>query len=262
MAQRQNARIGFGRTSQLSLSDKGIAGKRFALSSDSNTNASMPDKIPFDIDVAFERVDKVIAPFPKAALFQLKEDGYTSVFDQLIACLLSIRTYDEVAYPATKRLFERARTPADILELSVEQVDALIQPCTYHESKAPQILAIAKRTVEEFGGELPCDREVLISMHGIGPKCANLTLGIACGEPFIGVDVHVHRVSNRWGYVQTKTPEKTMVALETKLPRDKWVEINRLLVPFGKHVCTGNLPKCSTCPLLDMCPQIDVAKHR
>ena len=222
----------------------------------------MSAKIPFDLDVAFERIEEVIAPYPKAALFQLKEDGYSSVFEQLIACLLSIRTYDEVAFPATVRLFERARTPAQILELSVSEVDALIKPCTYHESKAPQILAIAKRTVEEFGGELPCDREVLVSLHGIGPKCANLTLGIACGLPFIGVDIHVHRVSNRWGYVTAKTPEKTMVALEKQLPSEKWVDINRLLVPFGKHVCTGDLPKCSTCPLLEMCPQIGVTKRR
>ena len=220
------------------------------------------DKIPFDLDLAFERVENAIAPFPKAALFQLQEDGFSSVFEQLIACLLSIRTYDEVAFPATKRLFGRARTPAQMLELSVEEIDELITPCTYHENKAPQILGIAKRAVEEFGGELPCDQEVLTSFHGIGPKCANLTLGIACGMPFIGVDVHVHRVSNRLGYVQSKTPEKTMAALEAKLPRDKWVSINQLLVPFGKHICTGDLPKCSTCPLLEMCPQIGVTKHR
>ena len=220
------------------------------------------DKVPFNLEVAFERVEIAIAPFPKAALFQLKEDGFGSVFEQLIACLLSIRTYDEVAFPATKRLFNWARTPAQILELSVEEVDKLISPCTFHEAKAPQILAIAKRAVEEFGGELPCDQDVLTSMHGIGPKCANLTLGIACDLPFIGVDIHVHRVSNRLGYVQTKTPEKTMAALEAKLPREKWVDINRLFVPFGKHICTGDLPKCSTCPLLEMCPQIGVSGHR
>ena len=222
----------------------------------------MPDKLPFDIEAAFPLVETAIAPFPKAALFQLKEDGYGSVFEQLIACLLSIRTYDEVALPATVRLFERARTPAEIVALSDAEVDALIQPCTYHETKAPQIREIARRTVEEFGGQLPCDEAVLVSMRGIGPKCAHLTLGISCGLPFIGVDVHVHRVTNRWGYVQTKTPEKTMTALEGKLPRDKWVEINRLLVPFGKHVCQGDLPRCSTCPLLPMCPQTGVTRHK
>lgn len=220
------------------------------------------DKIPFDVDVAFERIETAIAPFPKAALFQLKQDGFASVFEQLVACLLSIRTYDEVAYPATKRLLEVARTPAQVAALSVEEIDRLIAPCTFHEAKAPQILAIAQRAVEEFGGELPCSEDVLLSLKGVGPKCAHLTLGIACGEPFIGVDIHVHRVSNRWGYVEAKTPEKTMAALEAKLPRDKWVDINRLLVPFGKHICTGDLPRCSTCPVLEMCGQVGVTKHR
>jgi endonuclease-3 len=97
-----------------------------------------------------------------------------------------------------------------------------------------------------------------MSFHGVGPKCANLALGIACGLPLIGVDIHVHRVTNRWGYVQTATPEKTMTALQEKLPRAYWVEINALLVPFGKHVCTGTRPKCSTCPLLEMCRQVGV----
>jgi endonuclease-3 len=219
-------------------------------------------KIPFDIDLAFERIEPAIAPFPKAALFQLKEDGFGSVFEQLVACLLSIRTYDEVAYPATKRLLGVARTPAEVVALGVEEIDRLIAPCTFHEAKAPQIAAIARRAVDEFGGQLPCSEEVLLSLKGVGPKCAHLTLGIACDEPFIGVDVHVHRVSNRWGYVEAKTPEKTMAALEAKLPRDKWVDINRLLVPFGKHICTGELPRCSTCPVLEMCAQVGVTRHR
>jgi endonuclease-3 len=102
----------------------------------------------------------------------------------------------------------------------------------------------------------------LLSLHGVGPKCAHLVLGTACGRPYIGVDVHVHRVANRWGYVRAATPEKTMAALEEKLPQRYWVEINALLVPFGKHVCTGVAPKCSTCPLLDMCRQVGVTTHR
>jgi endonuclease-3 len=103
---------------------------------------------------------------------------------------------------------------------------------------------------------------VLLSFHGVGPKCANLTLGIACGLPLIGVDIHVHRVTNRWGYVETATPEKTMAALQEELPPPYWIEINALLVPFGKHVCTGTRPKCSTCPLLAMCRQVGVTSHR
>ncbi|MCL4872414.1 MAG: endonuclease III, partial [Anaerolineae bacterium] len=87
-------------------------------------------------------------------------------------------------------------------------------------------------------------------------------LGIACGQPYISVDIHVHRVSNRWGYVQATTPEKTMAALEQKLPEKYWIEINRLLVPFGKHICQGNIPRCSTCPLFDMCPRVGVKTYR
>ena len=101
-----------------------------------------------------------------------------------------------------------------------------------------------------------------MGFKGVGPKCANLALGIACNQSLIGVDIHVHRVTNRWGLVVTKTPEKTMEALQEELPRANWVEINALLVPFGKHICTGSQPVCSTCPLLEMCQQVGVTSHR
>ena len=222
----------------------------------------MNDKKPFDIGLAMRRIRAAVRPWPKAALSELAEDGFNSTFEQLVACIISIRTYDEVTLPVSRKLFERARTPAEVRELSYEELDALINLSTFHERKASQILAIARRAVDEYAGELPCDFEVLRSLSGVGPKCANLVLGIACGEPFISVDIHVHRVTNRWGYVQASTPEKTLLALEAKLPRRYWIEINRLLVPFGKHVCTGNLPHCSTCPVLDMCQQVGVKAHR
>jgi endonuclease III len=220
------------------------------------------EKKPFDIGVAIRRIRKAVQPWPKAALFELAESGFTTTFEQLVACIISIRTYDEVTLPVSKKLFERARTPEEVSQLTYEELDALISPSTFHERKATQILAIARRVIEEYGGEIPCDPEILMSFSGVGPKCAHLVLGIACGEPFISVDVHVHRVTNRWGYVKTSTPEKTMVALGEKLPRRYWIEINRLLVPFGKHICTGSLPHCSTCPVLDMCQQVGVKSHR
>ncbi|MDQ2691436.1 MAG: endonuclease III [Chloroflexota bacterium] len=220
------------------------------------------DKKPFDIGVAVRRIRKAVQPWPKAALFELAENGFASTFEQLLACIISIRTYDEVTLPVSTKLFARARTPAEIIELTYEDLDALISPSTFHERKASQILAIARRVLEEFDGEVPCDPEVLMSFPGVGPKCAHLVLGIACGEPFISVDVHVHRVTNRWGYVRASTPEKTMAALSEKLPRRYWIEINRLLVPFGKLICTGKLPHCSTCPVLDMCRQVGVTAHR
>ena len=144
----------------------------------------------------------------------------------------------------------------------MDEIDALIRDCSFHEGKSTQIQEIARRTVAEFGGVLPADPDVLQTFRGVGPKCANLVAGIAGGRPLISVDIHVHRVANRWGIVQTPTPEKTMTALEIILPRRYWIEINALLVPFGKHVCTGARPKCSTCPLREMCQQVGVTTHR
>ena len=219
-------------------------------------------KRPFDVETALDRIRAAVEPFPKAAMFELAERGHVSVFEQLVACIISIRTLDEVMLPTALALFEAAPTPADVVELGPRRVDRIISKSTFHERKAEQIHAIARRAVDEFGGELPCDEQTLLSFAGVGPKCTNLVLGIACGEPKIGVDVHVHRVTNRWGYVATSTPEKTIEALAARLPRRYFVEINALLVPFGKHICTGQRPKCSTCPVLDMCPQVGVTDHR
>ena len=195
-------------------------------------------------------------------MFDLAERGFKSVFQQLVACIISIRTRDEVSLPVSIRLLALAPTPDKIAKLSVKQIDGLIQQSSFHEAKAAQIREIARRAMDEFGGELPCDFDVLTSFRGVGPKCANLTMGVACGAARISVDIHVHRVTNRWGYVATSSPEATMVALEKVLPKKYWVEINRLLVPFGKHICTGRLPKCSVCPVLEYCRQVGVTSHR
>lgn len=219
-------------------------------------------KKPFDINRALKQIEKAITPFKKAAMFELAEDGFKSAFEQLVACMISIRTYDEVSIVMARRLFDVARTPAEMSKLPVAEIDKLIGQSTFHDRKAAQIREMALRVVDEFDGELPCDEEILRSFSGVGPKCAHLVMGIACKEPFISVDIHVHRVTNRWGYVQASTPEKTMVELESKLPKRHWIDINRLLVPFGKHICTGNLPHCSTCPVLDMCQQVGVEAHR
>lgn len=219
-------------------------------------------KSPFNIDLALRRIRQEVQGFPKAALFELFDEGFDSPLEVLVGCIISIRTRDEVTVPTARRLFELARTATELARLASEEIDSAISACSFHEIKARQIHEIAQRVKAEHGGGLPCDVETLLSLRGVGPKCANLTLGIACGQAFIGVDIHVHRVTNRWGYVQGKTPEQTMTALEAKLPRDYWVEINRLLVPFGKKVCTGSLPRCSTCPVLDMCRQVGVEKNR
>ena len=220
------------------------------------------EKQPFEIDIAVHRLREAIRPLPKAALFALAEEGFHSPFELLVACIISIRTRDEVMLPCARRLLALARTPSTMSGLTPEAIDAAIRACTFHDTKATQIHDIARHIVTAHAGTLPCDAALLRSFRGVGPKCAHLVLGIACHEPYIGVDIHVHRVTNRWGYVQARTPERTMAALEAVLPRQYWVEINRLLVPFGKHICTGNLPHCSTCPLLHMCQQVGVAAHR
>jgi endonuclease-3 len=222
----------------------------------------MLEKQPFDIAVAMSRIREVMRRFPKAAMFELADEGYRSPFEQLVACMISIRTRDETTLPVARHLFEHARTPDEVRRLTPSELEKLIERSTFHEAKARQIHAIACRVVQEYRGSLPCDADVLLSFPGVGPKCANLVLGIACDRPRISVDIHVHRVTNRWGYVCTRTPEATMTALEAKLPRQNWVEVNELLMPFGKYICTGNLPQCSKCPMLDRCQQVGVEAHR
>lgn len=217
---------------------------------------------PFNIDLALSCIREAVRPFPPAALFALAEAGFAAPFEVLVACLISVRTLDEVTLECARRLFALARTPLAVSQLTETAIDQAIRSCTFHEAKARQIREIACHVVTSHGGTLPCDAALLQTFRGVGPKCTNLVMGIACQQPSIGVDVHVHRVTNRWGYVRARTPEQTMTALEAILPRPYWIEINRLLVPFGKHLCTGNRPHCSTCPVRDMCQQVGVTTHR
>jgi endonuclease-3 len=151
----------------------------------------------FDIHAVVRRIRDAVSEHADAAMFDLAERGFKTVFQQLVACIISIRTLDEVSLPAAIRLLERAPTPEKMAKLSVAQIDTLIHTSSFHEAKAAQIREIARRTVDEFGGELPCDFDVLTSFRGVGPKCANLTMGVACGAERISVDIHVHRVTNR-----------------------------------------------------------------
>lgn len=219
-------------------------------------------KVAFDIPEMFHRIREAVRPYPKAAMFALAEEGFGTPFQQLVACLISIRTRDEVSLPTSLRLLRAAPTAQAMARLTPAEIDALIGDSSFHEAKAHQIHAISRAVVEKHGGELPCDETILLGFRGVGPKCAHLALGIACGQAHISVDIHVHRVTNRWGYVRASTPEGTMEQLEARLPRERWVEINELLVPFGKHICTGTLPRCSTCPVRDYCRQVGVERCR
>ena len=225
--------------------------------------SALPHPPPLDdIHEAMRRVTEAVREMPAPSMFQLAEEGFSTPFEQLIACIISIRTLEETSLPVSRRLFAAARTPEAIAELPIPELAGLITPSTFPEPKAANIHAIAVRVRDEFGGELPCDGAVMQSFKGVGPKCAALALGIACGAATIPVDIHVHRVLNRWGYVRTKTPEQTLKALEPKLPQQYRPAINRLLLPFGKYICTGGTPRCLSCPLIDLCPKVGVTKER
>jgi endonuclease-3 len=216
-------------------------------------------KKPFDFGEAMRLLRVAVRPYPKAAMFELADEGYSSLFEQLISCIISIRTLEATTLAASRVLFAKARTPEQVAALSVEEIDGLIRASTFHRAKAPRIRAIAQAVLDEHGGTLAPTMEALLAFSGVGPKCANLALGVSTGKPTgIPVDIHVHRVTNRWGVVAAKTPEETMRRLEAVLPKKYWLEINKLLVPFGKHICRSPKPKCPHCPLLEMCRQVGV----
>ncbi|HEY0008320.1 MAG TPA: hypothetical protein VGB55_06330 [Tepidisphaeraceae bacterium] len=215
----------------------------------------------------FKRLREICATLPQqqAAMFMLADEGYESVFEQVVMAIISVRTIEQVTLPASRRLLNAAKTPAAMADLDEAEITRLIEPATFAGAKARDIRAIAVAVRDQHNGVLPCDVNVLQTFRGVGPKVANLAVAAskACGEPAgIPVDIHVHRVANRWGVIRTKTPEKSQFALEAILPRTEWAEINRLLVPFGKYVCTGTRPKCSTCPLRPMCQQVGVENPR
>lgn len=219
-------------------------------------------KQPFDIDEVFRRLRRATATLPKAAMFALRDEGYDSPFELLVAALVSARTRDETTVPVCRRLFAAAQTPEQFVALPEDRLVELLHGATFPEPKARDLKRIAKQIVRERGGRVPDSMAGLTAFRGVGPKIAALTLGIGFGVPAIAVDIHVHRVVNRWGYVAARTPEKTADALAAVLPKRYSVEINERLVPFGKFICTGVRPRCSTCPLLPMCRQVGVTQHR
>lgn len=223
-------------------------------------NLPAPDKDPFDIDLVFRLLRGATAGLPKAAMFDLRDQGYASPFEQLVAALISARTRDETTIPVCHRLFARARTPAAMAAVPEAELAGLLHGATFPEPKARDILALSRQVAE--AGAVPDTMEGLQALRGVGPKIAALTLGVGFGRPAISVDIHVHRIVNRWGYVATSTPERTMRALEAVLPEPTWVEINERLVPFGKSVCMGERPRCSGCVLLRQCRQVGVTSHR
>ena len=183
-------------------------------------------------------------------------------FKVLISCILSLRTKDEVTKQASKRLFEKASTPEEMLKMSEEEIATLIFPVGFYNVKAKNIRDICKVLVEKYKGKVPDSMDDLLSLKGVGRKTANLVLIEGYDKPGICVDTHVHRICNRLGWVKTRYPDETEKRLREILPQKYWKNINRWFVAFGKTICRPISPLCSKCPVEDMCPKIGVIRSR
>ncbi len=180
----------------------------------------------------------------------------------LVSTLISLRTKDNVTYAASKRLFDIAPTIDKLQLLSEETIANTIKPAGFYLRKASQLKSIADIIISQYGGEIPSSKEDLLSLPGVGSKTANLVLNLGFNKEAICVDCHVHEISNRLGWVKTKTPEATEKELEEVLPVSFWIEINDLFVRFGQEICTPVSPKCSMCKINNLCPKEGVTKSR
>lgn len=192
---------------------------------------------------------------PKSEFVKLM-DSFNNPYLVLIACILSLRTNDRTTYPATLRMLELAKTPNEMKKVKVEDLAKAIYPVGFYENKAKQIIELSRQIDEELGGKVPDTIEELVKFNGVGRKTANLVLSQGFNKPAICVDVHVHRIFNRLGYVCTKNPEETEFALREKLPQKYWIDINTLMVTHGQNICKPTKPKCSECPIEAYCAKI------
>ncbi len=193
-----------------------------------------------------------LAKQPQSEFVKLM-DSFKDPFLVLISCILSLRTNDRTTYPATLRMLELGKTPKDFAEMDSKVLAKAIYPVGFYANKAKQIIELSKILVEKYDSKVPDSIEELCKFNGVGRKTANLVLSEGFNKPAICVDVHVHRIFNRLGYVKTKTPEETEFALREKLPKEFWIDINSLLVTHGQNVCKPINPKCSECPIKDYC---------
>ena len=198
-------------------------------------------------------------PDPSVTLVGKK---FKSPFLVLISCLLSLRTRDETTLPASERLFARADTMQGMLKIPVNEIERLIYPVGFYKTKAVRIHEICHALIHDFACKVPDDLELLLTLKGVGRKTANLVLTEGFGKPGICVDTHVHRISNRLGYIKTKDPESTEFALRKKLPLKYWIEYNALLVTWGQNVCKPISPVCTTCPVKHICQRVKVMISR
>ncbi|MBN1869496.1 MAG: endonuclease III [Candidatus Omnitrophica bacterium] len=214
-----------------------------------------------NISSAIKALRQALKDYPDPSV-TLVGKQWQDPFHVLISCLLSLRTKDETTLPASKRLFALGHKPRDFLDLSEQKIAKTIYPVGFYRTKAAVIKGVCRDLVEKFKGQVPDDIDTLLTLKGVGRKTANLVLIEGFQKPAMCVDTHVHRISNRWGYIQTKNPTETEEALRKKLPKRFWIDYNALLVSWGQNVCKPVSPWCSKCPLKRMCGQVNVGTRR
>ena len=214
------------------------------------------------IHAAIRIVKREIRRWQEPVVGVIARESNRDPFLILISCLLSLRTKDKTTDEASHRLFALARTPAAMLKLPLKKIERTIYPVGFYRTKAKSIHQICNRLLDAYEGTVPDSIDELVTLPGVGRKTANLVVTVGYGKPGICVDIHVHRISNRWGYIKTKTPEESEQALRDTLPKRYWITFNDLLVPYGQNLCQPVSPFCSTCKLTDYCDRIGVTKSR
>ena len=214
------------------------------------------------IHAAIRIVRREIRQWQEPVVGVVARESNRDPFRILISCLLSLRTKDKTTGEASARLFSLAQTPATMLALPLRTIEQAIYPVGFYRTKANSIHLICRRLLDVYGGIVPDSIDELMTLSGVGRKTANLVVTVGYHKPGICVDIHVHRISNRWGYVKTATPEQTEEALRRKLPKQYWIIFNDLLVPYGQNICQPVSPFCSRCKLIDYCDRVGVTRSR
>ncbi len=211
-----------------------------------------------NIDRVIRTLKPLVRRWREPVVGHYKSDPFTT----LIGCLLSLRTQDATTHRACQRLFALAKTPRAMRQLAIPAIERAIYPVGFYRTKARTIRQVCQTLLEHYDGRVPDELDELLTIKGVGRKTANLVVTLAFRKPGICVDTHVHRISNRWGYVRTKTPEQTEMALRRILPRRHWIIFNDVLVAFGQNLCHPVSPRCSRCPLRVVCGRVGVRYSR
>ena len=214
-----------------------------------------------NINTVVDKIQEQMKDLPDPSV-TLVGKRWKSPYLVLISCIMSLRTKDETTLPASERLFKIADTPQKMIELTPRQIEKLIFPVGFYKTKSKNIIQMSKDILNKFDGQVPDDIDTLLTMKGVGRKTANLVLTEGFGIPAMCVDTHVHRISNRFGYIETKTPDETELVLRKKLPKKHWMHYNALLVTWGQNICRPISPLCSQCSVQKFCAKVGVDKSR